>query len=310
MASNHLNDRQLLDLALGQPMADEAGASRDHYSRCAQCRERLEGLRPLVRALGELSEADEAPALPPELWRQLSEQAEPLLDELSERRRPAARPRRPSGRIHARRSWAVVASVLLLVGTAGGVWLWSDSARSAAAAIVEITGPLTITSPGQSSRKCRDKRELLRTGDVLSTPDGDAAIRLDDASRLALRRGCRLEAQAPTAKRQATFLLREGSLHVDTTLAKRGVLIKTSGGAVRCLKGKTHVQVIPRKGCKATALEGKVVVESSGHVGVVSPGVCVELKRSKPCCYRPARPKETRCDWADRCGKQKDGRKK
>ena len=312
MAGNHLDDRQLLDLAMEQPSREEADASRDHCVECPPCQERLESLLPLVEGFGELREAGEAPALPPELWRQLSERAGPLLEELGRRRsRPAAKRPRPSRRIVPWRSWAVAASVVLLVGAAGGGWfLWSNGVRPAAAAIVHTTGPVRITPPGQPSRECRSKRELLRAGDLLSTPTADGAICLDDATRLALRQGCRLEAQPSKAKRQAAFILREGSLYVDATGAKRGVVIETPGGTVRCLKGKTHVQVTPSKECTATSLEGEAVVESSGHVAVVATGVCAELKRSEPCCYRPARPKETQCDWVDRCGKPKDGRKK
>ena len=312
MAGNHLDDAQLLDLAMGQLSPEEVGSGRDHCARCLRCRERLEVLRPLVEGFVELSEAEEVPTLSPELWRQLYQRAEPLLEALSRRRsRPASKRAASSGRILPRRSWAVAASVLLLLGATGGAWfLLSSMAPTAAAAIVQTIGPVEITQPGQAPRQCRSQGELLRAGDILSAPEADAAVHLDDASQLSLRRGCRLEAQPPAAERQAAFVLREGSVCVDTTRAKRGVLIETPGGTVRCVKGKTHVQVTSPKECTATPLEGEVVVESSGHVGVVSAGVCAELKRSKPCCYRPARPRETQCDWVDRCGKPKDGRKK
>ena len=342
MAGNHLDDHQLLDLAMGQASPDEADSDRDHCHRCPQCRERLESLRPLVDGLVRLSEVEEVAAPSAELWQQLFGRAEPLLDEFSrnhgasavkrpvpaeqlapERRWATAasadlvqelspRQSRSAGkrRTPLRRSWAVAASILLLVSAASGGWLlWSNMVPAAAAAIVETTGSVKITPVGQPSRCCRKEKELLRVGDVLSAPEADGAIRLDDATRLALRQGCRLEAQRPVAERQAAFALREGSLCVDTTQAKRGCYVKTPGGTVRCGKAKTLIHVISPQECTVATLDGEVKVESGGHVGVVSTGVCAELKRSKPCCYRPARPKDTRCDWVDRCGKPKVGRK-
>lgn len=343
MAGNHLDDYQWLDLAMGQSPPDEAKSGRYHCFECPQCRKRLESLRPLADGLVRLSEAEEVPTPSAEVRQQLFGAAEPLLEEFSrnhgasadkrpvpaellasERRWAVAtsagllqklspRQSRVAGRRgrRLRRSWAVAASVLLLMGAASGGWLvWSNMVPTAAAAIVETTGPVKITSPGQSSRCCRSEKELLRVGDVLSTPEADGAIRLDDATRLALRQGCRLEAQRPVAERQAAFELQAGSLCVDTTQAKRGCCVKTPGGTVRCGKAKTLIHVTSPQESTVATLDGEVKVQCGGHVGVVSTGVCAELKRSKPCCYRPARPKETRCDWVDRCGKPKDGRKK
>jgi len=343
----HLDDHQLLDLAMGQSPLDEDNSGRDHCYRCPRCQERLESLRPLVDGLVQLSEAEEVPTPSVEVRKQLFGRAEPLLDEFrrnhgaSADKRPAQaellaperrwavaasagllqrlgprqsrvddQRRTPRRRHLLRRSWAVTASVLLLVGAASGGWLfWSNMVPTAAAAIVETTGSVKITSPGQPSRCCRSEKELLRVGDVLSTPEADGAIRLDDETRLSLRQGCRLEAQRPVAERQAAFKLRAGSLCVDTTQAKRGCCVKAPGGTVRCGKAKTLIHVTSPQESTVATLEGEVKVQCGGHVGVVSTGVCAELKRSKPCCYRPARPKDTRCDWVDRCGKPKVGRK-
>ena len=347
MAGTHLDDHQLLDLVMGQASPDEADSDRDHCHRCPQCREQLESSRPLVEGLVQLSEVEEGSTPSAEFRQQLFGRAEPLLDEFShnhvssadkrpvpaellapERRwavdasagllqglsprqsRSAGKRQAPPRRHLLRRSWAVAASIFLLVGAASGGWLlWSSLVPTAAAAIVETTGSVKITSPGQPSRCCRSEKELLRVGDVLSTPEADGAIRLDDETRLSLRQGCRLEAQRPVAERQAAFELRAGSLCVDTTQAKRGCCVKTPGGTVRCGRAKTLIHITSPQESTVATLDGEVKVQCGGHVGVVSTGVCAELKRSKPCCYRPARPKDTRCDWADRCGKPKDGRK-
>jgi len=119
-----------------------------------------------------------------------------------------------------------------------------------------------------------------------------------------------LARRRPEAERRTTFMLREGSLCVEATHSKQGCCVKTPVGTVRCGKGKTLIRVTSPRECTVTPLEGQVEVECGGHAKVVLPGVCAELKRSKPCCYRPARPKETRCDWVDRCGKPNDGWKK
>lgn len=308
----HLPDQELLDLVLGLLAPEEEGASRHHCMHCPQCRERLEGARCLAEGLRQLGHAADLPSPSMQLYRRLSEGAEPLLEELRHTySRPTAKRPVPRRRIGLSRRWAVAASVVLLVGAGGGVLLlWSGIAPSAAAVIVESTGPVKIAPPGQPARHCQNKGELVRIGDCLSTTEADGAVRLDDATVLALRRGCRLEAQRPEAGGQATFALRDGTLCVDTTNAKRGCSVRPPGGTVRCHKAKTVICVTSPQGCTVTTLEGQVEVKSSGQVGVVSSGGCAELKRSKPCSYRPARPEETRCDWVNRCGKANDGRNK
>nr|MBC8868046.1 hypothetical protein [Planctomycetota bacterium] len=83
MAGNHLDDHQLLDLAMGQASPDEANSGRDHCYACPQCQERLESLRPLADGLVRLSEVEEVPTPSAELRQQLFGRAEPLLDEFS-----------------------------------------------------------------------------------------------------------------------------------------------------------------------------------------------------------------------------------
>lgn len=311
MAGSHLDDHQLLDLAMGRASPEEANSGQDHCSECLQCRQRLESLAPLAEGLVGLREAEDVPAPSPELWRQLCRRVGPVLDELSRKHsQPAAQRPVPARRLLPQRSWAAAVSVLLLLAAIGGWLLWSNVGPSAAAAIVETTGPVRIVQPGQPSRYCRKEGEMLNVGDVLTTAEADGAISLDDATRLAMQRGCRMVAQPPVAQREATFALREGSLCVDTTRAKRGCCVQTPRGTVRCGKSKTLISVDSPQECTVTTLEGAVEVECAGHLGVVSSGVCAELKRSKPCCsYRPARPKETQCDWVDRCGQPKEGRK-
>ncbi len=308
MAEGHPDDRQLLDWLMRRSAPSEADLVARHCSQCPRCREHVEELCALAEGFNQLRDAERESALPPELWCGVSERARPLLDRLRHKHNETAREHRVSSRrLLLQQSWAVAASVLALVGVVGGgLVLWSNLTGSATAAIVEAVGPVTIARPGQPPRQCGQKKELVRPGDVISAPEADAAIRLEDATSLALRRGCRLEAHRPDRQQRPTFALRAGTVCVDTTRAKRGVCIKTPSGMVKCRKGKTVVQLASSRCCKATALQGEAEVETDGHVTVISPGVCAELKRTEPCCCRPARPKETCCDWVDRCGNPKE----